>query len=96
MAALTTNRDRRGGAAVYFDPESPEDIAGVGARVRRHQRLCAELRWRGVARACKFRRRRVAQKVPDVFRQVAAGERNTRGADGPGADAKAGRRLQRS
>jgi glycosyltransferase involved in cell wall biosynthesis len=59
-----------GDAAVYFDPENPEDMAGRIVEVLTDEALRDALRRKGPSRAAEFRWDRTAGRTLDFYREV--------------------------
>jgi glycosyltransferase involved in cell wall biosynthesis len=64
-----------GDAALLFDPQSPEEIAGAIGRLLTDRALAAELVRRGAERCREFTWERTAQLTLDSYRRAIAGRR---------------------
>jgi glycosyltransferase involved in cell wall biosynthesis len=71
IAARSSSLPEVGGdAALYFDPTSPEELAGTIARLAADPALRRELAQKGRARAAEFRWEEAAERTLEVLRRV--------------------------
>ena len=59
-----------GDAALLADPARPEDIAAAMGRIAVDEKLCGELRERGLRRAAQFSWRKTAERILEILTKV--------------------------